>query len=50
VAGTGVEPLFCVRVERDDAYIDRKLAPAVLRFRDWLLSEHARLTGGRAPF
>lgn len=47
---SGVDPLFVARVERDDSYIDRELAPRVLRFRDLLLEEHARLTGGKAPF
>jgi hypothetical protein len=48
--GTGVDPLFVCKVERDDAYIDNELAPKVLAFRDWLLSEYERLTGGKAPF
>ena len=37
------------RVERDDAYIDRTLAPGVLRFIDELEAMVARLTGGNAP-
>lgn len=47
---SGVGALFVVRVARDDAYIERELAPRVTRFRDLLLEEHARLTGGREPF
>lgn len=38
-----------VRVERDDAFIDRTLAPAVLTFIDELEAMVARLVGGNTP-
>lgn len=46
---SGLDPLFVKRIERDDEYIDRELAPRVRRFRDWLLEEYERLVG-KAPF
>jgi len=50
VADAGINPLFLVRVERDEQYIKHELAPRVIRFRDWLMAEYERLTGGKAPF
>jgi hypothetical protein len=50
LAFSGLDPLFVVRVERDDEYIDRELAPKVIAFRDRLMEEYERLTGGKAPF
>lgn len=49
-ADAGMDPLFVIKVERDDIYIRHELAPRVLAFRDWLLAEYEKLTGSRAPF
>lgn len=46
---SGLDPLFVKRIERDDEYIDRELAPRVIRFRDWLLEEYRKLVG-EEPF
>ena len=40
---------FQTRIPRDDAYIDRTLAPGVLRFLDELEDLVAQLSGGAAP-
>jgi hypothetical protein len=50
MADAGIDPLFVVRIERDEPYIKHELAPKVLRFRDWLLAEYQQLTGSKAPF
>lgn len=51
VAASGLDRLLVVKVERDDEYIDNILAPKVIEFRDWLLSEyHALLGKDAAPF
>ena len=50
VEGSGMDPLFICRVERDEAYIQGILAPRVILFRDWLHNEYTRLTGSKEPF
>ena len=50
VERSGMDPLFICRVERDEHYIQKVLAPRVILFRDWLANEHARLTGSKEPF
>ncbi len=51
VKASGLDPLLVTKVERDDEYIDNVLAPRVIEFRDWLLSEyHALLGKDAAPF
>jgi len=49
VAASGLDPLFVVRVERDDEYIER-LAARVIAFRDWMMEEYERLIKKHKPF
>lgn len=42
-------PVFQARVERDDQYIDKSLAPGVQRFIDELEDMVARISGGHTP-
>ncbi len=47
---SGMDPLWICKVDRDDAYIDKVLAPRVLAFRDWVMETYERLTGSKEPF
>jgi len=49
VRASGADPLFWVRVERDEEYI-QELAERVIKFRDWVLETYARITPNHAPF
>ena len=50
VTNSGLDPLLVTRIERDDDYIDNVLAPKVLRFRDYLRAEYAKMVASREPF
>lgn len=43
VAASGMDPLFVTKVFRDEAYIQKELAPRVLKFRDMLLAEYNKM-------
>jgi len=49
VEASGMNPLLVVKVMRDEQYIQKELAPKVLKFRDWLLSEYSKLAQ-KPPF
>jgi len=48
VEASSMDPLFIVKIERDDEYITQVLAPAVLAFRDKLHKKYKELV--RDPF
>lgn len=50
VVASGLDPLLMIRIERDDDYIDNTLAPRVLAFRDYRVSEYKSLVQDRGPF
>lgn len=50
VAVSGIDPLLCARVERDDNYINNVLAPRVVAFRDYLQAEYQKLISEGEPF
>lgn len=50
VEASGLDPLFTCVVERDDEYINNTLAPAVIRFKTWLMNEYRKLVPNKAPF
>jgi len=50
VEKSGMDPLFMLKVERDENYIEWVLSPRVIQFRDWLDNEYTLMTGTREPF
>jgi len=42
---SGISPLFLIRVDRDNDYIDNVLAPKVIAFRDYLQAEYDKRVG-----
>lgn len=50
VKASGVDPLFSIKIQRDDSYINNEIAPKVIEFRKWIDEEYKKICPKTGPF